>query len=59
MSACWQYIVIPFFKDLRVSYRPKHEQIFKRDYTFFNNNEFKNEINEIDRKTLFDSHDMN
>ena len=46
-------------KDFRVSYRPKHEQIFKRNYRFFNNNEFKNKINQIDWKTLFDSHDMN
>ena len=51
-----QFLVL---KDFRVSYRPKHEQIFKRNYRFFNNNEFKNEINQIDWKTLFDSHDMN
>ena len=41
------------------NFRPKHEQIFKRSYTFFNNNEFKKEINEIDWKTSFDSHDFN
>ena len=51
-----QFLVL---KDFRVSYRPKHEQIFKRNYRFFNNNEFKNEINQIEWKTLFDSHDMN
>ena len=51
-----QFLVL---KDFRVSYRPKHEQIFKRNYRFFNNNEFKNKINQIDWKTLFDSHDMN
>ena len=51
-----QFLVL---KDFRVSYRPKHEQIFKRYYKFFNNNEFKNKINQIDWKTLFDSHDMN
>ena len=51
-----QFLVL---KDFRVSYMPKHEQIFKRNYRFFNNNEFKNEINQIDWKTLFDSHDMN
>ena len=47
-----QFLVL---KDFRVSYRPKHEQIFKRNYRFFNNNEFKNEINQIDWKTLFGS----
>ena len=52
----FQFLVL---KDFRVSYRPKHEQIFKRNYRFFNNNEFKNEINQIEWKTLFDSHDMN
>ena len=52
----FQFLVL---KDFRVSYRPKHEQIFKRNYRFFNNNEFKNKINQIDWKTLFDSHDMN
>ena len=48
--------LLQFFvlKDFRVSYRPKHQQIFKRYYTFFNNNKFKNEINQIDWKTLFD-----
>ena len=46
-------------KDFGVSYMPKHEQIFKLNYRFFNNNEFKNEINQIDWKTLFDSHNMN
>ena len=46
-------------KDFRVSYRAKHEQIFKRNYRFFDNNEFKSEINQIDWKTLSDSHDMN
>ena len=51
-----QFLVL---KDFRVSYMPKHEQIFKRNYRFFNNNEFKNEINQIEWKTLFDSHDMN
>ena len=40
-----QFFVI---KDFRVFYRPKHEEIFKRNYRFFNNNEFKNEINQID-----------
>ena len=45
--------------DFRVSYRPKHEQIFKSGYRFFNNNEFKNEINQINWKNLFKSHDMN
>ena len=28
-------------RDFRVSYRPKNEQIFKHNYTFFNNIEFK------------------
>ena len=51
-----QFLVL---KDFRVLYRPKHEQIFKRNYRSFNNNEFKNGINQINRKTLFDSHDMN
>ena len=51
-----QFLVL---KDFWVSYWPKHEQIFKRNYTFFRDNEFKNEINQIDWKTLFDSHDMN
>ena len=53
--------LLQFFvlKDFRVSYRSKHEQIFKHNYKFFNNNEFKNEINLIYWKTLFDSHDMN
>ena len=46
------------FKDFRVSYRPKHEQIFKRNYTFFNTNEFKNKINQIDWITSFISHDV-
>ena len=45
--------------DLWVSYRPKDEQILKHNYTFFSNNELKNEINQIDWKTLFDNHDMN
>ena len=40
-----QFLVL---KDFRVSYKPKHEQIIKRNYTFFKNNEFKNEINQID-----------
>ena len=44
-------------KDFRVSYRLKHEQIFKGNYAFFNSNEFKNEINEIDCKTVFYIHD--
>ena len=47
------------FKDFRVSYRPKHEQIFKRNYTFFNTTEFKNKINQIDRITSFITHDVN
>ena len=49
--------LLQFFvlKDFRVSYRPKHEQIFKCNYRSFNNNEFKNEINQIDWKTLFGS----
>ena len=51
-----QFLVL---KDFRVSYRPKHGQVFRRNYRFFSNNEFKNEINQIDWKTLFDSHDMN
>ena len=53
--------LLQFFvlKDFRVSYRSKHEQIFKHNYRFLNNNEFINEINLIDWKTLFDSHDMN
>ena len=40
-----QFLVL---KDFRVSHRPKHEHIFKYDYRFFNNYEFKNEINQID-----------
>ena len=51
-----QFLVL---KDFRVSHRPKHEQIFKLNYTFLNNNELKNEIDQIDWKTLFDSHDIN
>ena len=53
--------ILQFFvlKDLRVSYRPKDEQILKHNYTFFSNNALKNEINQIDCKTLFDNHDMN
>ena len=53
--------LLQFFvlKDFRVSYRPKHKQIFKRNYRSFNNNEFKNEINQIDWKTLFGSRDIN
>ena len=51
-----QFLVL---KDFRVSHRPKHEQIFKLNYTFFNNNELKNEIDQIDWKTLFDGHDIN
>ena len=47
------------FKDSTVFYRLKHEQIFKRNCLFFNNNKLKNEINQIDCKALFDSHDMN
>ena len=39
MSACWPSIAIPW---------AKHEQIFKRNYRFLNNNEFKIEINQID-----------
>ena len=46
------------FKDFTVSYRPKHEQIFKRNYTFFNTNEFKNKINQIDWITSFITHDV-
>ena len=46
-------------KDFRVCYRSKHKQIFKLNYRLFNKNEFKNEINQIDWKTLFDSHVMN
>ena len=44
-------------KDFRVSDR--HKQIFKCNYIFFNNNEFKNEINQSDWKTSFESHDVN
>ena len=33
-----QFLVLKVF---RVSYRPTHEQIFKRNYKFFNNNESK------------------
>ena len=51
-----QFLVL---KDFRVSYRPKQEPIFKRNYRFFKNSEFKNEINQIHWKTLFGSHDMN
>ena len=51
-----QFLVL---KDFRVTYRPKDEQILKRNYAFFNNNELKNKFNQIDWKTLFDSHDMN
>ena len=51
-----QFVVL---KDFTVSYRPKHKQICKSNYRFFNNNEFKNEINEIYWKTFFDSYDMN
>ena len=53
--------LLQFFvlKDFRVSYRPKYEQIFKRNYRSFKNNEFKNEINQIDWKTLFGSPDIN
>ena len=52
--------LLPFLalKDFRVSCRPKHEQIFKH-YTFFNNSEFKDKIDQIGWTTLFDSHDMN
>ena len=49
-----QFLVL---KDIRVSDR--HKQIFKCNYIFFNNNEFKNEINQSDWKTSFESHDMN
>ena len=49
-----QFLVL---KDFRVSDR--HKQIFKCNYIFFNNNEFKNEINQSDWKTSFESHDMN
>ena len=54
-------LLLQFFvlRDFRVSYRSKHEQIFKRNYRLFNNNEFEKEINQIDWKTLFDSHDIN
>ena len=51
-----QFLVL---RDFRVSYRPKHEQILKLNYRFFNKNEFKNEIYPVDWKTLFDGHDMN
>ena len=53
--------LLQFFvlNNFRVSYRSKHEQIFKRNYTFVNNIEFKNEIDQIDWKSLFDSGDMN
>ena len=51
-----QFLVL---KDLTVSYRPKYEQIFKRNCTFFDSNKFKRKINQIDWKTLFDIHDMN
>ena len=53
------YLQFLALKDFRVSYRLKHEQIFKRNYTSFSNNEIKIEINQIDWKTLFDSQDMN
>ena len=49
-----QFLVL---KDFRVSDR--HEQIFKCNKIFFNSNEFKNEINQSDWKTSFDSHDVN
>ena len=42
-----QFLVL---NDFRVSYRPKHKQIFKRNYRFFNSNEFKNENNQLDWK---------
>ena len=51
-----QFLVL---KDFRVSYNSKYEQVLKRNYTCFNNNEFKNKINQIDRKTSFDSPDRN
>ena len=51
-----QFLVL---KDFMVSYRSRHEQIFKRIYTFFNNSEFKNRISQIDCKTLNNSHDVN
>ena len=51
-----QFLVL---KDFRVSYQPKYEQISEHNYTFFNDNAFKSKINQIDWKTLFDSHDMN
>ena len=51
-----QFLIL---KDFRVCYWLKHEQIFKGNYAFFNSNEFKNEINQIDSKTVFYSHDMN
>ena len=35
MLACWPSIAIP------CAY-PKHEQVFKQNYTVFNSNEFKN-----------------
>ena len=40
-----------------LSYRPEYEQIFKPNYIFFNNN-LKNEINQTEWKTLFDSHEI-
>ena len=42
-----------------MSYKPKYEQMSEHDYTFFNKNTFKSKINQIDLKTLSDSHDMN
>ena len=42
-----------------MSYKPKYEQMSEHDYTFFNKNAFKSKINQIDLKTLSDSHDMN
>ena len=50
-----QFLVL---KDFRVSNKPKHDQIFERNYGFFNNNEFKNEIIQIDWKILFDIPDI-
>ena len=52
------FLVVKVFV-VKKSYGPKNEQKFKCNYTFFNNNEFKNENNQIDWKNLFDSHDMN
>ena len=46
-------------EDLWVFYRPKNEQIPKLNYSFFNNNDFKNKTNKLEWKTLFESHYIN